>query len=172
MTETTQDRQEISGKWLVLGMFAFGILATSILWVYWKLHVMPFMPLQMALAEKYEDSSPRVEGGQSKIHAGTPRILRIVMRSEFDPVSEADRAEVRFDQVLEIVRENLDLEEYEQVHLHLYFEQPEQELVQETLIRSVEAAEQVEPEPMGSEGSVIVRPAERGLAFSRLRAVK
>ena len=56
----------ISGSRLVIAMFGMAIVATGLLWFYWDLHLMPYMPLQEALAEEFEDSSPRVEGGAAE----------------------------------------------------------------------------------------------------------
>jgi hypothetical protein len=57
-----QDRgpRGIPGAWVVTGMFAFGLLATGVLFGYWHFHTAPFQELQMALAEEFPGCSPRV----------------------------------------------------------------------------------------------------------------
>ncbi len=89
----TRPERRVSGRAMVLGMLAFGTLTTAAMWVYWTLHVGPFRPLQDAIAAAFPHSSPRVDGGQRKMHKGTPKILRIVMRVDFDPVVETSRGE-------------------------------------------------------------------------------
>ena len=77
-----------SGRMIVALMFLLGILATSFLYGYWTLHLMPFMPLQEAIVAEFPGSAPRVDGGRKKMHKDTPLILRIAMKSEIDPLSE------------------------------------------------------------------------------------
>ncbi len=77
-----------SGRMIVALMFLLGILATSFLYAYWTLHLMPFMPLQEAIVSEFPGSAPRVDGGQKKMHKDTPLVLRIAMKSEIDPLSE------------------------------------------------------------------------------------
>src|SRR5918994_583321 len=36
----------VSGKLVVIGMFAFGLFLTGLLFAYWDLHTRPFRPLQ------------------------------------------------------------------------------------------------------------------------------
>ena len=124
--------RELSGKWVVIGVFAFAILMTAGLWLYWKLHIAPFLPLQQALAGRFEDSRPRVEGGQRKLHENTPRILRITMKVEFDP--ESPQADEFAAEVAAFVRAETDLSRYDVLELHLYHPQPEKDIRQ----RSVE----------------------------------
>src|SRR3990172_7938391 len=83
---------ELSGKWVVIGMFVFAIAATAGLFAYWELHTAPFRELQDALAQEFPRSRPRVEGGQRKKHKHTPRILSIVLRVEFDPTADEPAA--------------------------------------------------------------------------------
>ena len=94
---TTQPEWRVSGRWMVLGLIAFGVLTTGALWTYWNLHVGPFRPMQDALAVTFPHSSPRVDGGQRKMHKGTPKVLRVVMRVDFDPVLEPARGETVVD---------------------------------------------------------------------------
>jgi len=121
------------GRWVVIGMLLFAVGLTVTNWVYWKLHVAPFLPLQKLLAEEYEGSRPRVEGGQRKIHKGTPTILRVTMKVDFDPTGETgDRKADRFSaEVARFIRENYEpLADYEILELHFYWPQPEQEIRQ------------------------------------------
>jgi hypothetical protein len=116
---------------MVLGMLVFGVLTTSSMWIYWTLHVGPFRPFQDALAAAFPHSSPRVDGGQRKMHKGTPKILRVVLRVEFDPVTESARGEEVVNVVEQIARKHLDLDAYEQLEVFLFQGVPEQEVRQQ-----------------------------------------
>ncbi|MDA1015132.1 MAG: hypothetical protein O3A00_11855 [Planctomycetota bacterium] len=124
--------RHISGKWLVLAMLGFGVVATTSLWIYWKLHLMPFMPLQEVLVKEFPDSSPRVDGGQRRMQDGSPMILRIVMKVAFDPILDEEPTAEFIAAVTQVVGDNLDLDEYDELHLHLYQLNPEGELRQNT----------------------------------------
>lgn len=132
-------QREIPGHWVVLGMFVFGIAATTVLWTYWHLHTAPFRPLQNALAAEFPGSQPRVEGGQRKMHRDTPRILRIVMKVGFNPVTEKARSEEFADGVTGFVREHHDLAEYDELEIHLFWPEPEARIRERTITREVSA---------------------------------
>lgn len=139
-TETMPEpHPTVSGKAVVATMFAFGLLATSLIWFYWNKHIEPFMPLQLALAEKFEDSSPRVEGGQRKIHKETPKLLRITMRSPYDPTNSENEEQVNADirQIVSISNEHLDMSAYSLLELHLYQPNPEKKLLKQEFLRSL-----------------------------------
>ena len=132
MSPAESSIRELSGRWVVVGMFGFGIVATGVLYTYWQLQTAPFMPVQTALAEAFADSSPRVEGGQRKMHQNTPVILRVVMRVPFDPIREEAVARRFLVDVARVINGQLDLSEYDQMDLHLYQPNPEQEIQQKT----------------------------------------
>lgn len=137
-TETTEDQpRTISGRWVIIGMFSFAIAITATLWVFWKLHVGPFLPLQKKLAAEFEDSRPRVEGGQRKIHKGSPKILRITMKIDFDPTTDKKAAESFANRVEAFVGEVYDLRAYEILELHFYWPDPEKEIKEVTIERNV-----------------------------------
>lgn len=123
----------LSGRTIVALMFLLGILATSFLYAYWTLHLMPFMPLQEAIVAEFPGSAPRVDGGQKKMHKDTPLILRIAMKSELDPLSEnpedqQEMARIR-NRVAELSRSLDPLPGVELLELHIY------KLVEEEAIR-------------------------------------
>jgi hypothetical protein len=120
----------VSGRAVVVGMFIFGIAATSILWMYWKLHTGPFRPFQDALAVEFPGSVPRVEGGQRKMHKGTPRILRVTLRVDFDPEADAERGVAVLARVENVAARYVDLSEYEVLQAFLYHGVPEKDLRQ------------------------------------------
>ena len=138
---TETQTRTLSGRWVVVGVISFGLLLTGLLRVYWHQHIEPFMPLQMAIADEFPNSSPRVEGGQRRIHRKTPRVLRITMRSDFDPTAETDEANDAVDSVFKrvvgIAANHIDLALYEQVDLHLYFPSPEDALRQKSVSKPV-----------------------------------
>lgn len=121
--------RQVSGKVVVIGMFAFGLLATGVLWLYWELHTRPFRPLQDALAMHYPGAAPRVDGGQRKMHKGTARILRIVMKVEFDPAQDEEQAAGFVRNVAAFVKTKADLSDWDLLEVHLYH-LAETELVQ------------------------------------------
>ena len=133
---TGRPEWRISGRGMVLGMLAFGVLTTSSMWIYWTLHVGPFRPFQDALAAAFPHSSPRVDGGQRKMHKGTPKILRVVLRVEFDPVTESARGEQVVDLVEQIARKHLDLDAYEVLEVFLFQGVPEKEVRQQEYRRA------------------------------------
>lgn len=133
----------ISGKKVVVAMFAMGIISTSLLWFYWDLHLQPFMPLQEALAAKFEKSSPRVDGGQRKSHKGTPRVLRVVMRVPFDPNGSSEETqsilEERLATTQELATKYSAIEEYDLLEIHLFQEEKEKSISQKTFSRDLSA---------------------------------
>ncbi|MFM7057048.1 MAG: hypothetical protein ACKO2P_09025 [Planctomycetota bacterium] len=114
----------VSGRLIVASMFLLGICATTFLYAYWTLHLMPFMPLQESLVREFPGSAPRVNGGQKKMHKQTPVVLQVMMKSPVDPWSKAtaDQAAISTLQqrVLELVREQNPLPGLQQLELHVY----------------------------------------------------
>lgn len=135
--ERRAERSGLSGRWVVVGMFAFGLAATAILWIYWDLHTAPFRPLQEALAKEFPGTRPHVEGGQHKMHEGTPKILRIVMRVPFDPTAEHSKTERFVDRLIPFVREHHDVTAYDRLEIHLFWPEPEQEIKERTIVKEV-----------------------------------
>jgi len=113
---------------MVIGIFVFGLIAVGILWFYATHHRTPFEPLQRAIAEEFPDSAPKVEGGQRKIHRQTPKILRIVMRLEFDPVTDDARAVQFADRVVAFASRHHDISQYELIELHVFQLNPEEKI--------------------------------------------
>lgn len=126
---------ELSGRSVVLAMFLFGLAATGTLWAYWHYHTAAFRPLQEAIAGEFAQSVPKVDGGQRKMHEGGPRLLRIVMRVDFDPTQDDSRAQQLADRVLELVKEHQDVRQFETLELHLFQGVPEEKIRERTLER-------------------------------------
>ncbi|HEV7999624.1 MAG TPA: hypothetical protein VGP63_07080 [Planctomycetaceae bacterium] len=137
---TKRPERRISGRGMVLAMLAFGVLTTTSMWVYWTLHTGPFRPFQDAIAAAFPHSSPRVDGGQRKMHKGTPRILRVVMRVDFDPTTDAARGEQVVDSVEQIAGQYLDLSTYEDLELFLFQGVPEKDVRQQEFTRHLRSA--------------------------------
>jgi len=133
-------RQVISGRKVVVAMFALGIVATIMLWTYWKLRLMPFMPMQEALVVAFPGSSPRVEDGRAKISGA--EVLQVVMRSDFDPTDDSENTRRQVDSWLmrtrDIAEERTVLSNYDVLAVHLYFPVQEKELRQRTFFRELE----------------------------------
>ena len=124
MNQTTNPPQfkTISGRWVVIGMLSFGIIATGTLWVYSKMELAPFLPLRKALHEEFPKSKPRVEGGRPK---GQPPMLRIVMQVDFPPDETDERVEKIVARVIALAKEHVDLTEFENFELHIVHYVPE-----------------------------------------------
>ena len=114
----------ISGRWLVIGMFAMGITATGLLYAYSTLHLGPFKPLQEAIVREFPGSSPRVDGGKKRMQLDTPTILRILMKSKIDPLSESEESIVAMkamrQRIAELALEKVSLPDLAIIELHVY----------------------------------------------------
>ncbi len=126
--QRTGRRAEISGTLIVAVMFAFGLLATAGLWTYWYYHTQPFIPLQEAISAEFKGSAPRVDGGARKLHKGTPTLLWIIMRVDFRPDLDREKAASVSRRVVELSQEHLDLSAYEQLNIRLFFGELEKEI--------------------------------------------
>ena len=101
-----------------------GITAAGLLFAYSTLHLGPFKPLQEAIVQEFPGSSPRVDGGKKRMQLDTPTILRILMKSEIDPLS-ADEQSVREmlalrQRIAELAREKVPLPDLAIIELHVY----------------------------------------------------
>ena len=121
-------RRGVSGRPVVAGMMAFGLLASGTLWTYWSYHTAPFIPMQVAIANEFPGSAPRVDGGQRKMHKGTPKLLWVVMQVEFNPVADTVRAHEVTRRVMVLARDNLDLTQFDQLNLRQFYGEPEKQL--------------------------------------------
>ena len=147
-----------SGTRIVLGLFLFGILATTGLWIYWKLHLAPFFPLQKALAEAFVDSSPRVEGGR---HKKSPPTLRIVLQVAFTPLRGSDPTESMIARTIDLARRYQDLQQYELLEIYLVHPLAEQQAerlaftvtIRELALRETQSSSPAEAAPPPRSGT-------------------
>jgi len=120
----TPASRTISGRWMVIGMFAMGITATGLLYAYSTLHLGPFKPLQEAIVKEFPGSSPRVDGGKKRMQLDTPTILRILMKSEIDPLSGSEESVHKMlalrKRIAELALENVPLPDLTIIELHVY----------------------------------------------------
>ncbi len=112
----------VSGRWVVIGMLSFGVIATGTLWVYSKMDMAPFLPLRKALDDEFPKSKPLVKGGRPK---GQPALLRIVMQVDYTPDETDERVEKIVERVIALAKEHVHLAEYENFELHLVHYIPE-----------------------------------------------
>ncbi|MFN0055352.1 MAG: hypothetical protein ACKV0T_24665 [Planctomycetales bacterium] len=107
-------------------LFLFGTVSTAGIWIYWKLHLAPFLPLQRALANAFPESLPRVDGGwaRNEFRKGPPR-LRILLRVPFPPDRPDDRVEETVKRVIELAREHVDFTAYDELEIYLVQHIPE-----------------------------------------------
>lgn len=115
-------------------MFFMGICATTFLYTYWTLHLMPFMPLQEAIVQEFPGSAPRVDGGRKKLHKGTPNVLRIVLKSDVNPTSEKPE-DLEFlknlrERIAVLSKEKVPLPDLDEIELHVYKLVKEEEILE------------------------------------------
>lgn len=132
-----QSVKTLSGRKVVVGMFLFAAVFIAVLWTYTWYHRVPFAGLQSALAERFPGSTPKVEGGQRKIHQDTPKILRIILKVDFNPRLDEERTEQFAGEVIEFTRRNYDVGAYEILEIHLFQLQPEREIIRWSTERKV-----------------------------------
>ena len=121
---TSPNERTISGRWLVVGMFFMGITLTSLLYAYSRLHLGPFRPLQDAIVSEFPGSAPRVDGGKKKPSKNTPTILRILAKTEVDPLSRSEESEQRLifmrKRIGELALEKAPLPDLAILEIHIY----------------------------------------------------
>ena len=137
----------ISGRLVVIAMFAFAACLTALLAFYWNKHIEPFMPLQLAIEQEWEGSSPRVEGGQREISKKTPKILRVTLRVPFDPNSHQNEqiALERVNAIAEIAEDHVVLADYEVLTVNFYQENPGKVLKRRTIEAQIADLPLVDP---------------------------
>ena len=131
--------REFSGKLLIIGLFLFATVLSSGLWVFWYLHTEPFQPLQRAIFLAFPKSYPYVQGGQRRMHKETPKTLRITMRVQFDPTTEAEKPHVEevVTQLAALARQHIDFAHYDLFELHFIQMRPEHEARKLTITREI-----------------------------------
>ena len=101
-----------------------GITATGLLYAYSTLHLGPFKPLQEAIVKEFPGSSPRVDGGKKRLQLDTPTILRILIKSEIDPLSENEESVREMlalrKRIAELTLEKVPLPDLAIIELHVY----------------------------------------------------
>jgi hypothetical protein len=124
--ETDDLGRQLSGRWIVAGMFGFAVLLTAAMALYWHFYTLPFRELQSAINAEFPDSSPRAIGGREKGRSTEPMTLRVVVRTGFNPLLHADRSEAMAQRLFQLAREHADIDEYEVFEVHLCQRQPEE----------------------------------------------
>lgn len=124
-SQTTFPKERtISGRLLVVGMFVMGITLTSLLYAYSKLHLGPFRSLQDAIVNEFPGSAPRVDGGKKKPSKNTPTILRILVKTEVDPLSRTEESELQLrfmrKRIGELALEKVPLPDLAILEIHIY----------------------------------------------------
>lgn len=127
------DRPERSnaGRNVVIAMFVFAGALVTFMFSYWHYHTAKYRPLQDALAREFPRSKPRVEGGKHKLHdESLPRVLRVVMKVDFDADVSPVLAKEQLTQVRNLAEQHVDVGSFDELELHLYQTPPEQEIKQ------------------------------------------
>ena len=123
----------------IFGLFVFATLMSCALWFYWYLHTGPFLPLQRAIFRAIPKSYPHVEGGQRRMHKNTPKTLRVTMRVEFDPASDAEKPHVEevFQQLVALAKQHIAFDSFDLFEVHLVLMRPEHAAKTLTITRDV-----------------------------------
>ncbi len=118
-----QDRV-VSGRAIVVGMFALGLFLTALLFIYFEFNTRPFRPLREALGREFRHSRPNVGGG--KLKGRGANTLRVSMSVPFDPNQEADKSNQTLTRVVSLARQHHDLNQFQIVEVNLIHFAPEQ----------------------------------------------
>ena len=119
----------VSGRWVACGILGLGLISISTLWLYTDLHTAPFLELRDAIHSEFASSAPQVEGGQRKIHRGSPKILRVTLRVDWDPLGNDAKVALMMSRLVELAEKHQGLATYDQFDVHLVWFRPEQEAV-------------------------------------------
>lgn len=123
----------VQGRTIVISLLIFGLVMSGSLYVFQAINTYPFADTQNALAREFPDSRPRVEGGRLKGKEENPLTLRVTLAVPFDPNERDAQIQEMADQILEVARRHLDLNEYEIAELHFYQPIPEQQILMRDL---------------------------------------
>jgi hypothetical protein len=121
-TEFQRPPHTVSGKWVVLAMFVFGLLLVGMIWGYAVVELGPFQPLAKAIKAEFPNSRPHVKGGRPR---DKPPLLRIVMEVDFTPTATDARVATISQRVIALAKQHLTLGDYEDFELHLVRYVPE-----------------------------------------------
>ena len=119
----------ISGVWVACGLLLLGVVFTTALWLYTEVHTGPFRGLRQAIHSEFPRSAPQVEGGQRKMHRGTPRILRITLQVQSDPRENDQQVARMIDRLVALSDEHHGLAGYDVLDVYLLWFRPEQKTV-------------------------------------------
>lgn len=133
-SEIPPQPRTVSGKWVVLGMIGFGLLATGAIWVYAEIELAPFQPLAKAIKKEFPGSHPHVKGGQPR---NKPPLLRIVMEVDFTPTAADKRVTAIAERVIALAKQHVKLSDYEDFELHLVRYIPEKPAERVTVERKI-----------------------------------
>ena len=119
----------IPGRWVACGILCLGLVSTTTLWLYTDLHTAPFLTLRDAIHDEFGSSAPQVEGGQRKIHRGSPKLLRVTLRVDWDPQKNDEKVARMVSRLVELAEKHHGLADYDQLDVHLVWFRPEQKAV-------------------------------------------
>ena len=125
----TDESPRISGVWVASGLLLLGVLFTLALWLYTEVHTGPYRGLRDAIHSEFPRSVPQVEGGQKKMHKGTPRILRITLQVHSDPREDDQLVTGMIDRLVSLSEQHHGLGDYDLLDVYLVWFRPEQKAV-------------------------------------------
>lgn len=147
-TKTNEASGRVSGRWVACGILCLGLISTTTLWLYTDLHTSPFLALRDAIHAEFSSSAPQVEGGQRKIHRGSPKILRVTLRVDWDPQENDDKVARMMSRLVVLAEKHQGLAAYDQFDVHLVWFRPEQKAVsrhEQRMVKELIEAGRVRP---------------------------
>jgi hypothetical protein len=105
-------------------MFVMGITLTSLLYAYSRLHLGPFRPLQDAIVRNSRARPRASMAGKRSRSKNTPTILRILVKTEIDPLSDLKNLNSRLifmrKRIGELARRNGTAADLAILEIHIY----------------------------------------------------
>lgn len=118
-------RFSFRGVWLVFGLVGLGVLLTGSLYVFTYMQRGPFRELNAALAHKFPEALPRVDGGKPRLDKPGDRILRVSMKAPAGIVPDSPQEAARFAEVAMFVADRPELENFDVLEIHFYTLNPQ-----------------------------------------------
>ena len=104
----------------MLGLIGLGVLLTASLYLFMHWQREPFRELNAALAHKFPEAMPRVDGGKPRMDQPGDRILRITMKAPAGVDPGSPQEAVHFEKVAVLVAGRSELANFDVLEIHFY----------------------------------------------------
>lgn len=108
----------------MLGLIGLGVLLTASLYLFMHMQREPFRELNAALAHKFPEAMPRVDGGKPRMDQPGDRILRITMQCPAGVAPDSPQEAAHFENVAMFVAGRPELETFDVLEIHFYILNP------------------------------------------------